>query len=68
MLVIRIIFCNFAVLVVGKSQFVILCTVDNALLDSRIYLAKSHWRRCRSKCLYHLYAGRTLLYADLFAL
>ena len=41
MLIIGIILGNLAVLVVGKSQFVILCTVDDTLLDSRIYLAKS---------------------------
>ena len=67
MFVVCIIFCNFAVLIVGQRQLVVLCSIDHALLNGCINLAKAHGSCCCTKSICHGNAGRTLLYTDLFA-
>ena len=68
MLVIGIILGNLAVLVVGKGQLVVLRTVDNALLDSRIHLTESHGGCRCSEGIDHGHAGRALLNPYLLSL
>ena len=68
MLIIGIILGNLAVLVVGKRQLIVLRTVDNALLDGRIYLTESHGGCRCSKGINHGHAGRALLNPYLLSL
>ena len=56
---------NFAVLVVGQGQLVVLRTVNNMLLDGCVHIAEAQRSGGSAKGLHHLNAGGALLHADL---
>ena len=67
MFVVGIIFRYLSMLVIGQSQFIILSSVNDSLLNRCVYFSKSHWCSSRIKCLHHCNTGRTLLHTDFFA-